>query len=199
MSADDIVSLNKKVKGGRQYVELRDSSGSEITELPTSAEGNIGTTASATQIGYTALVIRDETLGTLSDADGDLVGLRVDSTGRLWVNADTATIDNTAAAGVNVVDANIIPLGFVTSNTISTAKSLATLSGGSIPAGSTTALVQALTRNVRWRDDGTSPNTTTGVQLAAGDQFYYTGDLTAIEFIEETSTAVLNISFYKQS
>jgi hypothetical protein len=115
--------------------------------------------------------------------------------------SNSVHVRNEASEGVNVVDANIIPLGFASSNTLSSAKTLAQINGGSpeaIPTGATTALIQAITQNVRWRDDGTSPTAGTGVQLAAGDQFYYTGDLTAIEFIQETATAVLNVSFYKQ-
>ena len=104
-----------------------------------------------------------------------------------------------ASAGVPVVDANMVELGYSQSKTISTVTTLATVAGGSLPAGATMALIQALTQNIRWRDDGTNPSATLGMQLAAGDQFFYTGDLTAFKVIEETATAEINVSFYKQS
>lgn len=57
-------------------------------------------------------------------------------------------------------------------------------------------VIQALTQNVRWRDDGTPPTASSGMQLAAGSSMSYTGDFSKIQFIEETGTAVLNISCY---
>ena len=58
------------------------------------------------------------------------------------------------------------------------------------------ALIQAVTKNVRWRDDGTDPTAAVGVQLAAGDDFWYTGDLSAIKFIEEAASAEVNVAYY---
>lgn len=46
---------------------------------------SIGTAAGATDTGTAALAIRDDSLSTLSDAEGDWVGLRVSSTGALHV------------------------------------------------------------------------------------------------------------------
>jgi hypothetical protein len=57
-------------------------------------------------------------------------------------------------------------------------------------------LIQAQDQNVRWKDDGDNPTSTTGIQLAAGDWFWYNGDLTAIKFIEEAASAKLNLAFY---
>jgi hypothetical protein len=59
------------------------------------------------------------------------------------------------------------------------------------------ALIQALDQNVRYRDDGADPTTTTGVRIHAGESIWYTGDLRQIRFIGETSGAELNILVYK--
>lgn len=46
-----------------------------------------------TNVGTLALTIRDDALTTLTETDGDYSGLRVDSTGRLWVNvSNTVTV-----------------------------------------------------------------------------------------------------------
>lgn len=59
---------------------------------------NIGDVAGATDAGTVPLVIRDDALSTLSDAEGDWVGERVDSTGALWSHVTsvdgTVTVDN---------------------------------------------------------------------------------------------------------
>lgn len=65
-----------------------------------------------------------------------------------------------------------------------------------VPSGSTLAVIQCTAQNVRWRDDGTAPTATVGMQLAPGDYFFYTGELSNIRFIEEAASAVLNISYF---
>ncbi len=83
------------------------------------------------------------------------------------------------------------PLGFERVTGLSAVKGL------TVPAGATIAYLQADTRNICWRDDGTNPSATTGMTLVAGnDPFLYTGDLSAIKFIEATATALLNITYY---
>lgn len=53
------------------------------------------------------------------------------------------------------------------------------------------------TDSVRWRDDGTSPTSTVGMLLGAGQELDYSGDLTKIQFIISAGSAsILNISFY---
>jgi hypothetical protein len=48
----------------------------------------------------------------------------------------------------------------------------------------------------RWRDDGTAPTASVGMYLPADTPFVYDGDLNAIQFIEVTSGAELNVSYY---
>lgn len=64
-----------------------------------------------------------------------------------------------------------------------------------VPAGASYALIKVETATVRWRDDGTNPTTTDGMLLDVGDEFWYTGQLKKIKFIE-TAAAVLHISYY---
>ena len=58
------------------------------------------------------------------------------------------------------------------------------------------ALITPETQAVRWRDDGTAPTASVGMPLAAGVTWQYDGDLTKIQFIEQTASAKLNISYY---
>jgi hypothetical protein len=60
----------------------------------------------------------------------------------------------------------------------------------------TIALITPETQGVRWRDDGTAPSASVGMPLAAGVTLQYDGDLTQIQFIEQTASAKLNISYY---
>lgn len=60
----------------------------------------------------------------------------------------------------------------------------------------TIALITPETQGVRWRDDGTAPSASVGMPLAAGVTLQYDGDLTKIQFIEQTASAKLNISYY---
>ena len=65
-----------------------------------------------------------------------------------------------------------------------------------VPVGATMALIVAETQAVRWRDDGTAPTASVGMPLATGTSLSYDGDLKAIRFIQQTASAVLNVSYY---
>lgn len=67
-----------------------------------------------------------------------------------------------------------------------------------VPAGATTAVIRTEAQSVRWRDDGTNPTSSVGMLMLAADQpLYYTGPLIKIKFIETTSGAKLNVTYYK--
>lgn len=83
------------------------------------------------------------------------------------------------------------PKGYEQISDVSAAVSL------TVPAGADFALIQALAANVRWRDDGTAPTATVGVQLAAGSTLAYDGDLSAIQLIEESAGAEVNVAYYQ--
>lgn len=59
------------------------------------------------------------------------------------------------------------------------------------------ALICAETAAVRWRDDGTAPTASVGQPLAAGQCFQYAGPLLTIQFIAQTGSPVLDISYYR--
>jgi hypothetical protein len=58
------------------------------------------------------------------------------------------------------------------------------------------ALITAETQAVRWRDDGVAPTASVGMPLASGATLQYDGDLTKIQFIEQTASAKINITYY---
>lgn len=79
----DIAADSVGIGGGTQY-DTNDAY----------ADGNTGTLA---------LTIRDDALTTLTEADGDYSGLRVDSTGRLWANvSNTVAVDATGQGDVPI-------------------------------------------------------------------------------------------------
>jgi hypothetical protein len=61
----------------------------------------------------------------------------------------------------------------------------------------TLAVITAEAQAVRYRDDGTSPTATVGMPLATGVALSYEGTLSAIQFIEQTASAKLNVLFYR--
>lgn len=58
------------------------------------------------------------------------------------------------------------------------------------------AIITPETQGVRWRDDGVAPTADIGMPLAAGVTLQYDGDLSQIQFIQQTGTAKLNITYY---
>ena len=75
--------------------------------------------------------------------------------------------------------------------------SLSAAAGLTIPSSASWALIECESQQVRWRDDGTAPTTTVGMLMNVGDILVYDGTkLAALSFIEVTSAAKLNVSFY---
>ena len=74
--------------------------------------------------------------------------------------------------------------------------SLAASTALTVPLGATRAVVIATAQAVRWRDDGTAPTGTVGMPLAVNVEKTFTGGLSALRFIEQTASAVLNITYY---
>ena len=90
---------------------------------------------------------------------------------------------------IQIQDAPLVPKGYQQLTPDSA-------TGLTVPGGATMALIQAVTQNVRWRDDGTNPETALGMRISAGEEFWYTGNLDAIKFIEEVASTQLNVSYY---
>ncbi len=85
-----------------------------------------------------------------------------------------------------------IPLGYQQITSLATATSL------TVPSGSTAALITVGVAAVRYRDDGTAPTASIGMPMSpSGSPLLYQGTLSAIQFIQVTTGAVLDILYYK--
>lgn len=92
----------------------------------------------------------------------------------------------------------IAPGGVGTYNLSATnTASSATVTSGGIPTGANQAYLEVDTAAARYRDDGASPTTAIGQPIASGGTSYYAGTLSALRFIAQTASPVLNVSFYK--
>ncbi len=99
-------------------------------------------------------------------------------------------LDKIPLRNVRTWDAVLKPLGYERLTGLSSAKALTPIDTAR------GALLIALTQAVRWRDDGTDPTAANGMPLAVDTPFWYTGDLTAIKFIELVASAEVNVSYY---
>lgn len=84
---------------------------------------------------------------------------------------------------------------YVTSN--ATTSNSASLTSGGIPFGATLAYLSVETAGVRYRDDGGAPTATVGQPLASGVAILYAGTMSALQFIAQSASPVVNISFYR--
>lgn len=94
-----------------------------------------------------------------------------------------------------VRDITLKPCGYQKITGLNTATGL-TVPTAAGKTGAKYVLLKTETQSVRWRDDGTNPNSTDGIMIDVGDEFWYTGDLRAIKFIETTASATLHVSYY---
>ncbi|HEY6030508.1 MAG TPA: hypothetical protein VIU44_08095 [Gaiellaceae bacterium] len=85
-----------------------------------------------------------------------------------------------------------VPLGYAQISSLDSAKGL-----GTIPAGATVAVIIPQAQAVRFRDDGTAPTGISGMPIAVGQEFVYSGSLSAFAVIEQAASAVLNVAFYR--
>ena len=83
------------------------------------------------------------------------------------------------------------PLGYQQLTGISAAASL------TVPATATYAIVVSEASDSRWRDDGTAPTASVGMPIFAGEQVTFSGDLSALQFIQINAGAIINVGYYK--
>lgn len=113
------------------------------------------------------------------------------SSGAVITVSDTVLDGTVQNNKVTVSDKTVFTaLGYQQITSLSAATAL------TVPSGAIMAIITCETQAVRWRDDGTNPTATVGMPLAAGGYFIYNGALSAIKFIEQTTSAKLNISYY---
>jgi hypothetical protein len=84
-----------------------------------------------------------------------------------------------------------VPLGFVSLPIPAAATPLAP------PAGAVYALVSCTGGNVNWRDDGPAPTAALGQPIIAGAAPIKLTNLVALQFIQQSTAATLNVSFYR--
>jgi len=77
--------------------------------------------------------------------------------------------------------------------------SAVTLAGGgcTVPSNATAVYVEAETQAVRYRDDGVAPTAGVGMPIAQNGTLFYAGNIAALQFIQQTASAKLNVLFYK--
>lgn len=87
----------------------------------------------------------------------------------------------------------INPLGYTQYTSVSSATAL------TLPSGATFCVVSPETQAVRWRDDGTNPTASVGMEIKIGSSFTFNGALilAAVKFIEQAASAKLNVACYK--
>jgi hypothetical protein len=76
------------------------------------------------------------------------------------------------------------------------ALSVATATNLMPPTGATIAQICVETAPVRYRDDGIAPTASVGIPLAAGWCGPYAGPLSAIQFIAQSGSPTIDVSFY---
>ena len=67
-----------------------------------------------------------------------------------------------------------------------------------IPAGANLVVIRTESQIVRYRDDGIAPSSGAGQPILVADPpFVYEGNLSALQFIQASSSATLDVTFYK--
>ena len=87
------------------------------------------------------------------------------------------------------------PLGYCQLTSIDSSTLLSSCTD--FPASATRAVIIPEAQAIRYRDDGTAPTTTVGFPVAVGVTVDYTGALSKVRVIGQTSGAKLNVLFYK--
>jgi len=79
------------------------------------------------------------------------------------------------------------------------ALSVATAANLTAPAGASIAWICVEGASVRYRDDGIAPTASVGIPAAAGSCWAYGGPLSAIQFIAQSGSPTIDVSYYKSN
>lgn len=112
------------------------------------------------------------------------------------VLAALALLAGPAVAQVTTPGIPVVPLGYCQLTSLAAAKHFSDCSGG-VPTGANMAYVEAESQAVRYRDDGTAPTASVGMPIPSGGAILYVGTLSAVQIIEQTSAAKINVLFYR--
>lgn len=74
--------------------------------------------------------------------------------------------------------------------------SLSAAAALTVPQGATMAVIVPEAQDIRWRDDGVNPTASVGMPVAVGAVLSYDGDLNRIRFIQQSASAIINVSYY---
>lgn len=154
----------------------------------------IGATPLASAIGLSSCV-RASFTGT-----GSGTNLTTTSVAGVIKAGDSLTGTGVPSGATILLQSSGTPGGagiYVTS--AATTSNSASLTSGGIPLGATMVLLQAETANIRWRDDGGAPTASIGSILNSGavPPLFYTGTLSALQFIAATGSPLLDAAFYR--
>jgi hypothetical protein len=105
-------------------------------------------------------------------------------------------------ASIRVISGSRVPRGFQQITSISAATGLTVPVVSNIYVGYAVIQCEYVSGGsggvsvARWRDDGTNPTSSVGMQLSIGQEMDYSGDLTTLKFIDGSGVSILNISYY---
>jgi len=105
-------------------------------------------------------------------------------------NEQVPTGENSDPKRVSNVQPSKTPLGYQRLVSITTSTAL------TVPDGTTEIRLQAETKPIRWRDDGSPPTASVGNYIPAGKSIKYLGDVSAVRVFGEDSTAILHVAYY---
>jgi hypothetical protein len=96
---------------------------------------------------------------------------------------------------VDVRDTPLEPLGYQQLTALDTPTAL------TVPKRARSALFKAEAQALRWKDDtlvagATAVSASSGMVLDVGDEFFYSGKLSQMRWIEVVDAAILNVSYY---
>jgi hypothetical protein len=94
----------------------------------------------------------------------------------------------------------VVPLGYcqITSLASATPLKTANCAVGSVPAGATMVAIRVEGAAIRYRDDVAAPTATVGQPMLTSDPpILHTGRLGSLQFIQQSSSATLDVLFYR--
>ena len=131
--------------------------------------------------------------GTSCNLNGKLLTVGGTITGTFGINQvvqGTGIPPNTYITGPGSISGQWILSNACTTETSETVTAY-------LPVTVHVAIIKCTGQTVMWRDDGSAPTSTIGMPMLIGDPpFEYWGTLTAIQFIQASATAVLDVSYY---